>query len=465
MSPARIGVVPLARPTFDVEFAEEVLGRALATLEQVDAELVGPRGLLFDAAEAISTLRDEQLDLLLVLQVTFTDATITVALAEAIRARLALWAFPELRTGGRLRLNSFCGINLAAHALGKVGRTYDWLYRAPDDPDAIAELAHALAGRSRPSIPMRPAEDPGGEARRRAAEVRDRLAQTRLGLIGRHPDGCHTCEYDPARLADLTGVVVERFELSTVFAAAAAVPNKRAAALRAQAAKALAGVDDLDPDSLDRSLRLQAALEDLAEKRDLAGVSMRCWPECFTEYGAAACTPMAMLNDGGTPAACEADLYGNLTMLILQWLAGEPAFIADLVDLDVASDTGVFWHCGVAPLHTADPEAPRRATIHSNRLKPLLYEFPLKPGRVTIARLSQSQGDHKLVIGRGEMLRAPLAFAGTSGVVRLDRPAGEVLETVMGAGLEHHYGLVYGDVRSELQALAKELNLPIVDLG
>ena len=465
---ARIGVIPLARTTFDVAFAEEIAAKALATLEQLDAEVVGPRRLLFDAesaGEAIATLREESPDLLLVLQVTFTDATLTVALAEEISARLALWAFPEPRTGGRLRLNSLCGINLAGHALGKAGRSYDWLYRVPDDPDAIEELNHVVAGRSRPSVRARTAEDPGDEARRLAAVVRERLDRTRVGRIGRNPEGFHTCEHDPARLAELTGVVVESFELPRVFSAAAAVPSERAAALRVQVAEALHGVDDLDQESLDRSLRLQAALEDLAEQHDLGGVAMRCWPECFTEYGSAACTPMARLNDGGTPGACEADVYGTLTALILQWLAGEPAFIADLVDLDADSNTGVFWHCGLAPLHMADSEATPRATIHSNRRKPLLNEFPLKPGRVTIARLSQAQGRHQLVVGGGEMIRAPLSFSGTAGVVRFGCTVGEVLDTVMGAGLEHHYGLVYGDVRPELWALAKELDVPIMDLG
>ena len=59
-------------------------------------------------------------DLLLVLQLTFTDATMTVKLAETLDAPMVFWSFPEERTGGRLRLNSLCGINLASHALGKV---------------------------------------------------------------------------------------------------------------------------------------------------------------------------------------------------------------------------------------------------------------------------------------------------------------------------------------------------------
>ncbi len=193
-------------------------------------------------------------------------------------------------------------------------------------------------------------------------------------------------------------------------------------------------------------------------------MATRCWPETFTEFGAAACAPMAMLTEEGTPGACEADVYGNLTGLILSWLGHQPSFVADLVDLDPADGTGVLWHCGLAPASMADPDAVAVATIHSNRRKPLLHEFPLKPGRVTLCRVSQSRGRHRLVIGGGQMLRRPLAFSGTAGVVHFDRPIDDVMSTVMSEGLEHHYGIVYEDVREELRALAALLELPVVEL-
>jgi hypothetical protein len=49
-------------------------------------------------------------------------------------------------------------------------------------------------------------------------------------------------------------------------------------------------------------------------------------------------------------------------------------------------------------------------------------------------------------------------------VIRFDRPASEVLETVMKEGLEHHYGIAYGDLRHSLKLLAQELDLPVFDL-
>ena len=159
---------------------------------------------------------------------------------------------------------------------------------------------------------------------------------------------------------------------------------------------------------------------------------MRCWPEFFTELGCAACGAMSMLTDAMTPCSCEADVNGTVTQLILQWLSGEQAFGTDVVGFDMARDEAVVWHCGLAPLSMADPTVQPRGTIHSNRKLPLLMEFPLKPGRVTIARLTQSgNGAYRLVVGGGEMLRAPMSFTGTSGVLRFDRPAGR--------RARHHY--------------------------
>ena len=119
------GVAVLARPTFDVPFAEATKERAFAALEAAGIRAVGPRGLLFDRAAAEQAVAEiaaaGPIDLLLILQVTFTDATMTVKLARESKVPLAVWALPEPRIGGRLRLNAYCGLNLAAHALGRAG--------------------------------------------------------------------------------------------------------------------------------------------------------------------------------------------------------------------------------------------------------------------------------------------------------------------------------------------------------
>jgi L-fucose isomerase-like protein len=467
----RVGVIAIARPTFDVGLAKEMTEAAFRLLSQLDLEIVGTGDLLLDSeatGRAVDALRGESLDGLIIIQATFTDSTMPVAAAAATDAPLVLWALPEERTGGRLRLNSLCGINLAGYALSWLGRTYGYVYRRPDEPEAMDELMSALISRNGPSTATRTVPDLASMSQgpvAKAEATREFLAGATIGLIGDHPAGFEPCAFDRDAITDLTGVSVDHICLQRLFDSAESASADEIRAVRRRLSVKLTGLDGVEQEPLEKSLRLHLGLKQLVRDHAWRGVAVRCWPECFTEYGGAACAAMGMLTSESVPACCEADVYGAVTSLILQSLAGGSAFVADLVDIDRRANTGVMWHCGLAPLDMADGLAQPRATVHPNREKPLLSEFALRPGRVTIARLSQARGTHKLAVGGGEMIGARRCFSGTSGVLRFDRPVASVLDTIMTEGLEHHYGLAYGDVREELEALAALLGLPIVELG
>ncbi|MEM9428024.1 MAG: hypothetical protein AAGA32_00820 [Pseudomonadota bacterium] len=454
---ARVGILPLGRPTFDVPFAEEGLAAMLARLDETEHEIVGPRRLLFDgeAAEAaLDELEAEQIDRLLVLQVTFTDAGVVALAAERFSEPLEIWALPEPRLGGRLRLNAFCGLNLASHALGLRGRGFGWLFAAPEGADVAGLLSGARAVGQVDPVPADAPADP-----RFAGALRGR----RIGRVGAHPDGFDTCAYDPAALHALAGVEVAEIDLPDLFSAAHAATAEATAALRHEAAGSVAELDAVDPDELDRSLRLKLALDDLRAARGVDAFAIRCWPETFTEYGGAVCGPVSMMGTARIPCACEADVYGAVTQLLLQEVAGASVFLVDLVDVDIADDTAVVWHCGQAPAEMA--AEPPRATIHTNRRMPLLYEFRLKPGPVTVTRISQARGRASLVIAEAEVLDRPMAFTGTSGVVRFAKPAADVLDAVIASGLEHHVALAYGHHGHDLRAAAAALDLPVLELS
>lgn len=462
------GVAVLARPTFDVPFAEEMKERAFAALDAAGIRTVGPRELLFDRAAAERALAEianaGPIDLMLILQITFTDATMTVEIAKGATVPLAIWAVPEPRAGGRLRLNAYCGLNLAAHALGRAGVPHGWLYAEPEAP-GVADSLRALA---------QPFSLPSSAARPVANAVIDRdaaeraLAHLRGGkvtVIGKHPDGFDTCEYDGDLLERLAGMQVETVQLGQLFDKARAADAQRVAGVKQSVAAELSGLDSVDADQLDRSFRVFCALQDVQKETGAQGLAVRCWPEMFTEYGCAACGPMAMMNGQRVPSACEADVNGSISQLLLQTLADEPAWMADLVDITPADNTAVFWHCGLAPLSMRDPESEAEATIHTNRKMPLLHQFTIKPGRITLARLSRSRNQVKLMIAGAEVVRAPRAFTGCSGTVRFDLPAAEVCERIMAEGLEHHFAVAYGDHRPALRAVAERWNLPVLELA
>ncbi|MGQ9888801.1 MAG: L-fucose/L-arabinose isomerase family protein [Aggregatilineales bacterium] len=441
----RIGFVPVARTTFDMALAEEVTQLAHQQLAAAGFHVVGPAEPLTtaDAAQSLLSGFDDSLDAIVLLQATFADSSIALEVGRALLpVPLLLWAVPEEHTGGRLRLNSLCGVNLAAHALRRAGRRYYHIFATPGDA-AVTRKLGALV---------------------RAAQARRMLRGTRVGRLGERPGGFETCDYDQDVLREHFGLEVVPIALGDVFDEARRADSAEVAAVRAKLAQQVAELDSVDRRATDGTLGVYWALKRLAARDNLQGVAVRCWPEFFTELGCAACGALSLLTDEQIPCSCEADVNGTITQIILQSLSGEPSFGTDLVSLDSERDALVLWHCGLAPLAMADPEVVPAATIHSNRRLPLLMQFPLKPGTVTVARLSAATRTLRLVVGRGEMLRAPMSFSGTSGVVRFERPAATILDTILSEGLEHHIALTYGDHIDALLALADLLNLPVLRL-
>jgi L-fucose isomerase-like protein len=439
-----LGLVAIARTTFDMTLATEVTALLRAHLHAAGLPLAGPEAPVttLDEARAAAAAFARPPDLLLILQATFADTSMVMALAESLDAPLLLWAVPEAHTGGRLRLNSLCGVNLAAHALTRAGRPYETLYARPDDTAALRPVWTAL----------------------RAGQARRRLRQMRIGRVGEHPTGFETCAYDADRIKSVFGAAVVPVELAGVFSAAARADETVVAEVKRGLEVHVRDLDRLDQPALHGTLGVYTALRDLADTQRLDGVAVRCWPEFFTELGCAACGALSLMTNDHTPCSCEADVNGTLTQALLQTISGEAAMGADIVSVDDDLDGLVLWHCGLAPLSMADPTAQPVGTVHSNRQKPLLFEFPLKPGAVTLARLSEASGSYRLVIGVGEVVRAPKHFSGTSGVVRFARPARAVLADILAEGLEHHTALTYGDHAEVLFSLAKMLKLPTMRL-
>jgi L-fucose isomerase-like protein len=459
----KIGYLPLGRPTFDVPYAEQKLSEMLKLLIHNQHKFVGSNTLLFDEAAtktAIGELQDAQIDHLIILQVTFTDASMTVAAANAFDCPISIWAVPEPRTGGRLRLNAFCGLNLASHALGLNGRAFSYAYLDPET--APKTLVDQFISGERTSGSLNAETVPATDAR--GQTIANILKTKRIGRVGERPNGFDTCNYDKAELTALASVDVEEIELNELFDVARNIEAEDAAALRTQLDEKVPNADEVDQEQLDRSLRLKLGLDQLQKERNLSAFALRCWPETFTEYGGAMCGPASLLGEARVPCACEADVYGALTQLLLQAASDTPVFLTDIVDVDVKDNSAVLWHCGQAPLSMRRSNDEPTATVHTNRKQPLLFQFALKPGPVTMIRVSQARGQTKLILSVGEMLDRPMAFTGTSGVVRFSRPATNILEDIMASGLEHHIALAYGDHRDSLLSAAGALNLPVLEI-
>lgn len=442
-----IAFVSFIRPTFDVQLAQDLTKTAKQELENAGYCLLGADEVVTSIEQAqrlADDLAQEAIDLLVIFMATFNDSTMITTLAQAIDAPMLMWALPEPRDDDNLRLNSLCGINLAGHALTKIGRKYDYVYANVDAKKPLERIA--ILARTGKAIRL--------------------LKQVRIARVGERPPGFETCDYDEEQLRTHFGIEVIPIDLQNeVFARIPQTDSTKVDAVIDNLAQTVAGLDDIDDAPKRKTLSTFVTLDEMAERNNLQGFAMRCWPEFFSDVGCAACAAMSMLSNKGLPASCEVDVHGTITQFILQSMSGQPAFGTDLVSIIEEEDAIALWHCGLAPLAMASENEKPRVTNHVGRKLPLLMDFALKGGTVTVARLNEQQnGGYRLVIGSAEMLDRPKPFHGTSGMMRFSRSAETVMDTIIREGVEHHIAITYGDYVDSLIALADYLDIPVLHL-
>lgn len=236
---------------------------------------------------------------------------------------------------------------------------------------------------------------------------------------------------------------------------------------------------------------LLAARDRLSElaSENIRGVSIKCQPEIYAEYGVNACTLPALLpfaeNEQGTQAAvptvCEGDLKGLLTSMLLHAVNPEvpPAF-GDLVS--VGNDHVEFANCGAGSLFWAAnsrkpgevfPRVKAVANIHGRSGAAYAYSGVAAPA-ITVSRLTRINGRYYMQLGAGRELdarvflskmlgdREPAHLAGTWGkvIVHLGVKA-ENFVRVIGA---NHLSATLGDVTAEVETACRLWGIPVVRL-
>ena len=117
-----IGCLSLARETFDIEFAKKKLVKTKKILKKLNKNIRFFDDLITNdkiGGDAVNFFNEINCSRFIVIQSTFTDAKFISSFIKKFKKPILFVSFKEKRAGGRLRLNSLCGINLALHALIK----------------------------------------------------------------------------------------------------------------------------------------------------------------------------------------------------------------------------------------------------------------------------------------------------------------------------------------------------------
>jgi len=458
-----IGYFSLARETFDINYAKKKFNEIKKIIDDLNDFTMGFDTLItndFLFSQAVKFFNKNKCSKYIVIQTTFTDTKFILNFVKRFKKPIHFIAFKEPRTGGRLRLNSLCGVNLGMHALIKKNQNPCFTMHIKDRSKTKKEIKKFFNFKNfnkKTSFLKRI------NTKKISGIQSINFNKQKLGLIGKKPDGFDTCDYDQLEIKNKLNVSIKKFNLVELFNISKNVSSKQIQETKKIINQNLKNTDKLNLKELNKSISLFHGLENIKNKENIDAFAIRCWPEMFTEYGCASCGPMAMMNEKKISCACEADVLGSISCNILNQINNKPSLLVDIVDVDPTDNSTVFWHCGLAPISMAEKNT-ASATIHSNRRKPLLHNFSFKPGKITVFRVSKAQNKFKFFLMRGKILKKKNSFSGTSGVIRLGRNTQEKIEQMFLSGLEHHVAFTYGDVYEDILKLSKKLKIPAYTL-
>ena len=464
-------VVPVARPTFDTEKAAQLTKEAFDLLAEVGFEVSGSQSLVMTPDDLAQVKNDlaKNADIYILMQSSFSDASPAVGLFSNLEAPVLLWSFREPgKVGERLLLNSMCGSNLAAHALIHNGKEIYHLHGNPTEVNTKSALANILAGNiSHGTVPNEKLSEQYADS----TEVENTLAKIRgskIGAIGDAPPGFTPCVYDAKQLNELFGITVEELTVAEIFEQINSVSEESILSEYQAAVDAQPSLSQVNQDEAKKVSATTVVLDNWSSNSKLSAIAVRCWPEFPTQLGACPCGALGRMADRGTATACERDVLGAVTMLLMERLGAGTTYLVDVVDLNPSENIIRLWHCGAAATSLAANPAEATQFTHCNRKLGVAGNFPLKTGPVVMARLDQDVDPNnptglRLIISNGESIPAENQFQGNTATVRMEIQADAFVNGLITRGFPHHLVLAWTDIRPQLRQMAKLLSIPLIE--
>lgn len=471
----RIGFVPTFRFGF-TDWCRKMRDDSVAVLKQIPGvDLVAPReGELdpktgsmphasvntLDQGEALAEyFASQKVDGLVICPLDFGDERSSVKVAEKLGVPVLLYATKEPPAPNDLGMtrvsDSYCG-NLSL-ASGLYRRKIQFRYAGiffPGEPGLQQELTDFV----------------------RAVSVVKGMKGARIGQVGVRPATFETVGYDEAAMILKFGQNVIYSELADITARAKniAEDDPRLQELTAQIRAETPSITVAE-DYLLNSARLELALLDFASQNRLSAMAVQCWPAVQRLMGISVCALYGRLTNRGVLTACETDVLGALSMLVNYRAAlGEtvPHFVDWTIQHRDHPNQLLAWHCGNAPVSLAadSHKVALRSRNDMTGTQPAvvgdtmagLYQFQVKPGKVTFCRLAEYDNQWKMLIATGDIIPSDETLAGTWSWVEVADHA-RLYRTLVEEGFIHHASMIHGDQTAALTQACKFLGITVVN--
>jgi L-fucose isomerase-like protein len=413
-----------------------------------------------DQGEAVAEYFVRQkVDGLIICALNFGDERSAAKIAEKLGVPVMLYATkepPAFEDPGLGRVSdSYCGTLSIASALyrRKIPFHYSGIF-FHDQPSFSEEVVTFL----------------------KAVSVVKGLRGARIGQVGVRPANFETVGYDEVAMIRKFGQNVIYTEVSDIVLRAQGFTDDDPQVLaKIDAIRGEVAQVTVANEYLLKAAKMELAVMDFYNRNRLSALAMQCWPNIQSLWGFSTCALFGRLTGQGMLTACEVDILGALAMLVNYRAAlGQtvPHFIDWTIQHRMNDNQFLAWHCGNAPACLANDAT--RTALRSRRdmqgVLPIdpsdsmagLYQFQIRPGKVTFCRLQEYDNEWKMLITTGEIIPSDEVLAGTWAWVEVVDHR-KLYRTLVEEGFVHHASMIHDDQTASLLEACKFLDIrPVV---
>ena len=441
----KVGFITLGKaPWVAEENVEGLRGDALSAIRKQPLDLCVVDGIPYsvdEVMEAAKLLRREDVDAVLVFHADWTYGELYCVLAKELSEYpMIQWAI----YGSPKSVIPLPGLFESAGNMMRLGKRFFYVIGDPNKKDTV-ERIFKLAN---------------------AAAVAKKLRRSIVGIAGASNLGMTDTAFSEFHIRRLVpGLLhLDTSELLNSFEKA----DENEARKVAKGLSRKVGKIEVSEEELITAVRGYLAMKAMVKKYRLDALTIREWPEVpIKEFTMS--LGCALLSEEGKVAVSESDISSTVTWLILKLLAEKPVWVGEFESVDLEKNSALLLHNCEAPFDLARSHEEITLTntgfVEWFRGKKggVNVQLELKPGRVTIAKISGRPIDDKIkaIVTSGEVMRSPKppSRGTTRAYVKFDTPLKTLIDTWVKEGFEHHMLLAYADVKEEISALCDLLDI------
>lgn len=406
-------------------------------VELVDVEDINGEGLLMgpeDVPKVIEKFKARKVNALFFPHCNFGSEHSVAKVAAALGVPVLLWGprdeAPE-PDGSRLR-DTQCGLFATGKVLRRVNVPFTYL------PNC--RVSDSLFCR-------------GVKTFLAAANVVKEFRQAKILQIGTRPDDFWTMMCNEGELLERFGIQIFPVSMTDLTQRVEVLLAEDGEEVRAVAAHIYEAAEvKIDEADVRKIAALKTAMKRFALENGCGAVALQCWYSLQKSLGIMPCMANALLTEEGIPVACETDIHGAVSSILLQAAGfgeGKTFFVDWSVRHPENPNGELLQHCGPWPLSLAKerPVLTRPFAFSDNCPGSVVAEC--RGGEITLLRFDGDHGEYGMLLGTAKGIEGPRNHGTYLWVEVPDWPRVETM--IVKGPYVHHATGIHGNLLPVLQ--------------